>query len=285
MPLTIRRATAADVPSAAKICFEAFHAINKDHNFPPDIPSVEAAVGFMGILFAHPGFYCFVAEVDGKVVGSNCLDERSPISGIGPITIDVHSQNQGIGRALMQAVMDRSDQHGFPGIRLIQAAFHNRSLSLYTKLGFEAREPLSAMLGLAILKPVEGCTVRPATVADIDACARVCIQVHGHHRTGELSDAIAQHHAMVVERQGRITGYTTELGFFGHTVAESNLDLQAILAATPEFEEPGFLLPTRNTELLRWCLENGLRIRQPMTLMTKGLYNKPNGSYLPSVTF
>ena len=99
MPLTIRRATAADVPAAAKICFEAFYQINIEHNFPADIPSVEVANGFMGILFAHPGFYCVVAELDGQVVGSNCLDERSPISGIGPLTVDVNAQNHGAGRA------------------------------------------------------------------------------------------------------------------------------------------------------------------------------------------
>jgi len=31
--------------------------------------------------------------------------------------------------------------------------------------------------------------------------------------------------------------------------------------------------------------ENGLRVVQPMTLMTSGLYNEPAGVYLPSVLF
>jgi hypothetical protein len=44
-------------------------------------------------------------------------------------------------------------------------------------------------------------------------------------------------------------------------------------------------VPTRKGDLMRWCLNNGLRIVQPMTLMTVGLYNEPIGSYLPSVVY
>jgi hypothetical protein len=45
------------------------------------------------------------------------------------------------------------------------------------------------------------------------------------------------------------------------------------------------MLPTRNGELLRWCLEKGLRIVQPMTLMSIGLYNEPAGAFLPSIIY
>jgi hypothetical protein len=87
----------------------------------------------------------------------------------------------------------------------------------------------------------------------------------------------------VVEHDGRISGYTTLVGFFGHTVGESNEDLKALIGAAESFAGPGFLLPTRNSEMLRWCLERGLRIVQPMTLMSLGLYNEPRGAFMPSV--
>jgi hypothetical protein len=32
-------------------------------------------------------------------------------------------------------------------------------------------------------------------------------------------------------------------------------------------------------------LQNKLRITQPLTLMTVGLYNEPAGAYLPSIIF
>src|SRR5438105_2675954 len=84
--LTIRQAKPEDVAASAKICYDAFYKINNDHGFPPDLPTTERAADLMSIMFVHPGFYCVVAEEDGRIVGSNCMDERSPIAGIGPIT-------------------------------------------------------------------------------------------------------------------------------------------------------------------------------------------------------
>src|SRR5690606_28341010 len=117
-------------------------------------------------------------ELDGQVVGSNFVDERSTIAGIGPITVAPAVQNRGIGRELMQHVLDRIAQRRFPGCRLVQAAYHNRSLSLYARLGFVAREPLSIMQGPALNLQIPGYAVRPATEDDLDACNRVCVRVH-----------------------------------------------------------------------------------------------------------
>jgi hypothetical protein len=81
----------------------------------------------------------------------------------------------------------------------------------------------------------------------------VCMQVHGHDRAGELADTMKDGTAGVVERHERITGYTTALAFFGHSVAETNLDLQALIASAEAFAGPGIIVPTRNTGLFRWC--------------------------------
>jgi GNAT superfamily N-acetyltransferase len=280
---TIRQATPADAEAAGVICYDAFFKINTDHNFTPDIPSAEMAIGFTRELFHHPSFYCVVAEQNGRIIGSNCLDERSSISGIGPITVDPNTQNRGVGKALMQAVMTRAQKA--PGVRLVQAAFHNRSLALYTNLGFEVREPLAVVQGTTVVRQIDGYQVRPAELADIAPCNALCTAIHGHHRGGELADGITQKTAFVVQHAGRITGYTSVMGFFGHSVGETNQDLMALIAATPEFHGPGIFVPSRNTELFRWCLTQGLRVTQPMTLMSTGLYNEPRGAFLPSVTF
>ncbi len=284
-PVVIRTAKPEDVPICGQICYDAFYKINTDHNFAPDFPAASAAVGVLGMMFSHPGFYCVVAEQDGRIVGSNCLDERSAIAGVGPITVDPAAQNVRAGRKLMEAVLARAAARNAPGVRLVQAAFHNRSLALYSSLGFNVREPLSVMQGPAIRKAVAGCSVRAATLSDLEECNRVCRVVHGHDRGGELKDAISQGSSVVVERGGRITGYASALAFFGHAVAETNPDLQALIASAESFGGPGLLVPTRNAELFRWCLANGLRVMEPMTLMTLGLYNEPAGAYFPSILF
>jgi GNAT superfamily N-acetyltransferase len=283
--VTIRKARPEDAAACGRICYDAFCKINADHGFPPELPEMEAAIGLLSMTFAHPGFWCVVAERNGRIVGSNCLDERSSVVGVGPITVEPGIQNGGIGRRLMQAVLDRSRERQVPSVRLLQAAFHNRSLSLYTKLGFDARQPMSLMQGSPLQFRIDGFAVRVATMSDLAGANRVCERVHGHNRSGELSDAIVQGTARVVERQGRITGYVSAFGYFGHAVGESNADLQALIADTDSFGGPGMIVPTRNAELFRWCLEKGLRVLQPLTLMTIGLYNEPAGAYLPSILY
>jgi len=283
--LTIRRATPDDASACGVICYQAFHDINTAHNFPPDIAAPEAGIGLLTGMFSHPGFYCVVAESGGHILGSNCLDERSPIAGIGPITVETSAQNSGVGRNLMQAVIERSRERKFAGVRLLQAAFHNRSLSLYTKLGFDAMEPVSTMAGPPIQKNMDGFHVRPALPSDLEACNRLCRKIHGHDRGGELADAIARGTAKVVERSGRITGYTSSMAFFGHSVGDTVADLQALISAADSFDGPGILVPTRNAPLFRWCLENGLRVKYPMTLMSMGMYQEPAGSFLPSILY
>lgn len=285
MNFSLRPGKAEDAQPCGTICYQAFKTIAEQHNFPPDFPSPDIAVEFLAGLLAHPGFYAVVAELDGRVVGSNFLDERSTVAGIGPITIDPAVQNRAAGRQLMRHILDRVTQRRFPGVRLVQAAYHNRSLSLYVRLGFVAREPLSTMQGKPLAVQIPGYTTRPATERDLDACNQLCVRVHGHDRRGELVDAITQGSATLVERGGRITGYTTSIAFFGHSVGETNEDLKALIGTAPGFPGPGFLLPTRNAELFRWCLDHGLRVVQPLTLMSVGLYNKPTGAFLPSILY
>jgi hypothetical protein len=130
-----------------------------------------------------------------------------------------------------------------------------------------------------------GYTVRAARAEDLEACNLLCRQVHGHDRAGELADAITQATARIVEYEGRICAYSSGIGFFGHSAAANDRDLQVLLSGAGTFAGPGIIVPARNTKLLRWCLDCGLRVVQPMTLMTTGFYNEPAGAYLPSILY
>ncbi len=281
----MRTMTQADVDHCGRICYQAFHAIATLHNFPPDFPSIQSARELVAALQSHPDFFSVVAEADGRVVGSNFLDERSPIFAVGPVTVapDVHAG--GIGRSLMQAVLDRSAEREALGVRLVQVAYNTRSMSLYTKLGFVTREPLGAILGEPLLQGFNGFDVRATVAADMAECNRLCSQVHGHDRGGELRDAIAGGSARVVERGGRITGYTTGIGLFGHSVAVTNEDLMALIASAEQISGNGFLVPLRNAELLRWCFEQGLRMVYMLNLMALGFYQEPRGPFLASIGY
>ncbi|MFJ8537210.1 GNAT family N-acetyltransferase [Streptomyces sp. NPDC093591] len=283
--LVLRPGTTDDAAECGRICFEAFAGIAREHAFPPDIPNLEVGVALTETGLSHPGFYSVVAELDGRIVGSNFLDERSAVVGVGPITIDPAVQNRGVGRRLMLDVMGRAAERRAPGIRLLQSGYHNRSFSLYASLGFAFRETVACVQGPAFSRAVPGHTVREATDADLAACNELCRQVHGVDRGGEVVDALEQGTARVVEHQGRVTGYATDLAFFAHAVGETNSDLEALIGAAPAFGGPGILVPASNSLLLRWCLANGLRVVQLLSLMTVGLYNEPDGVYLPSILY
>ena len=96
--------THADIDDCARICYEAFYAIATRHDFPPDFPSVQPARELVAALQSHPDFFSVVAESDGRIVGSNFLDERSAIFAVGPVTVDPDARDRDPGRATLKAL-------------------------------------------------------------------------------------------------------------------------------------------------------------------------------------
>jgi hypothetical protein len=185
----------------------------------------------------------------------------------------------------MEAVLERARTKTIKAVRLVQAAYHSRSLSLYAKLGFVCREPLVAIQGRPPGISMAGHVVRSARESDRPAMDALCRGVHGYDRSNETGAAIRQGTAMLVERDGHVIGYTTGVGFFGHAVAETVEAMKALIAAAPSYAGPGFLLPIRQAELFRWCLDQKLKVVMPMTLMSIGPYKEPEGSFLPSILY
>ena len=285
MRMTFRPGRREDAQACGTVFYEAFKHIAEQHNFPVDFPEPEMAMSILTMLLSREDVYSVIAEMDGAIVGSNFLWESDAIAGLGPITVIPSVQDGSIGRQLMEHILDRARAKRFVGVRLVQSAYHNRSLSLYAKLGFDVREPLSVMQGPPLNMHLPGYDVRSARENDLDACNRLCFDVHGMERGGELFGAIKQGSALVVEHGEAITGYATLIGFFGHAVGRTNEELKALIGAVPAFQGPGFLLPTRNSELFRWCLLHGIRVVYPTTLMSQGLYQNPSGAFLPSILY
>ena len=289
--LRLRPGTIDDANEVGKIIFDAFSGIADKHGFPREFPTVDIGINVASYFLSNPGFYSVVAEdIEGngnRIMGSNFLDERSNIvAGVGPITVDPKYQNKGAGRQLMSNVMERARNKNYPAIRLLQASYHNRSLALYTRIGFDVREPISTMQGKPISAVIPGRSVRMATESDLESCNAICKSIHGHDRNGELKDSIKQGIAKVVLHGEKITGYTSGLTYFNHSVGFTNDDLKALIASeTICYGGPGILVPTRNAELFRWCLDNDLRLVHQLTLMTMGMYNDPAGYYMPSILY
>ena len=283
----IRPATPADAEACGRIIFKAFRGIADRHGLPWDFPSAEAGTQLATTFIEAPSIYGVVAELDGRVVGSNFMAEGDPIRGIGPITVDPAVQGSGVGRRLMEAALARAGDA--MGVRLVQDAFNTRSISLYASLGFDVREPLLLMRGTPHSGPSPGFVVRAMTVGDVSACTDLCTAVHGIARSNELHEALQVFTPFVVERGGRITGYLSAATFWlmNHGVAETELDMRALLtgAGAMSPEPLSLLLPMRQANLFRWVLHQGMRVVKPMNLMTIGTYQEPKGCYFPSVLY
>jgi ribosomal protein S18 acetylase RimI-like enzyme len=287
--LRLRPARPDDAGSVARILYAAFAGIHDRHRFPRDFPTLEAAAGLAGAFIAHPSIWGVVAERDGRIVGSNFADERGSVRGVGPITVDPDVQESGVGRRLMEAVMDRSA--GAEGIRLLQDAFNTRSMALYAALGFEITDPVALVSGRLDSAPAAGYDVRPLTDDDLAPAAALSLRIHGYERTAELADALASRpgESFAAIRDGRLVGYATTLTVFpaAHAVAESAEAMSALIAgALATTDAPAsFLLPTRQHELFRWALAAGLRVVKPMNYMVTGHHREPAGAWIPSVLY
>ncbi|HTQ19727.1 GNAT family N-acetyltransferase [Mycobacterium sp.] len=287
--LTLRAIEPADGPECTRIIYEAFGRLHDYYRFPRDFPTLEDAERLTGNFIEHPSIWGVVAEDEGRIVGSNFLDQRGPITGVGPITVDPEAQGRGVGRRLMEAVMERGA--GARGIRLFQDAFNMQSLSLYASLGFEVKEPAIVMCGTPKSGPPADAEVRSLEESDLPECEQLCLKVHGFERTNELRDALRTpgFSPSVVVRAGEIRAYATTLTFFpaAYAVAETERDMRDLIAgaATADGQPASFLLPTRQAGLLRWCLREGLRAVKPVTYMSLGEYAEPNGCWIPSLLY
>jgi GNAT superfamily N-acetyltransferase len=288
MALIIRSILQDDAEMCGKIGFQAHKAISSAHGYPSEQPSLEFAVGMIRTLLANPNSWGALAERDGQILGSIFLHlfPASPVAAIGPLTVDPSAQG-GVGRALMEASLTEARKRSYDQVRLVQSPSHLRSFVLYTKCGFILREPLFLMRGNPVPSIVgKKHDVRAARSEDISACNEICISVHGFSREIELRQAIDQQVASVnIDNTGNITGYAAGIGWLGHAVAKTNEVLKALVANASAIIGPGFFVPGRNSDLLRWLLDAGFRMVWPANLMTVGNYQDPTAPFLPSIAY
>ncbi|MDP3767999.1 MAG: GNAT family N-acetyltransferase [Dehalococcoidia bacterium] len=283
MTIELRQARAEDVPELGRICYEAFKDISERHGFPTDFQTVEFAQQVVGMLVQQEDVYSIGAFDGGQPKGSNFLEMWDEVAGIGPISVDVSSQGQGIGKTLMEEALRHGRERGFDRIRLCQDSFNMRSLALYASLGFDTKEPIAylALSSEASADPA----FRPATAADLPAMDELCQEVYRISRRNECERLIQLGFPAFVLDRGHVAGYLIGTAI-GHGAAEDDAVMLALLAGVgATVPDAHSFVPLRSGALYREALVAGHRNQKVMNLMAFGPYEEPQGTFCPSVLF
>jgi GNAT superfamily N-acetyltransferase len=289
MNLTIRTPILDDIEPCGRITYEAFKQINEAHGFPNlEVPTEEDGYKMVKFWIKNNRFWGRVAELDGRIVGSTFIDERSSeVSGWAIISFSLDAQGKGIGRRFMEESKERCKD--IPGRRFLQHTFNTSAMGLYTSFGFDVKELIVLISGKPKSQIVPGVEVRRMKIADLEECGKLCKRVYGFDRNQELRDAIIIFTPFVAVRNGSIIAYISAADNWAqnHGVAESEESMKILIQGISSLvpDQLTFLVPGKQSSLLRWFLKERFRIIKPFTLMSMGMYNDPVGTYFTSIVY
>jgi GNAT superfamily N-acetyltransferase len=248
---------------------------------------VDLARQVLGMLVQRDDFYSVVALDDDRIVGSNFLSLMDPVAGVGPVTIDPSYQGQGVGRILMQDVIEYYAQdNDIKQVRLMQDSFNVASLSLYASMGFDVKDTVAFMQAAPTAEA--DYSVRPITEPDLPTIENLSKRIYKNSRRNEVAAAAPYGFAAFLrERRGRVTGYLLP-GTFGHGVAETEEDALALIGEAARRLPPElarFFCPLSESSFYRKALQAGCRTIKVMNYMTLGPYEHPDEVWMPSVLF
>lgn len=278
------------LPELGRICFEAFGALHDRHNVPRDFASAEFAGMVLTMLTARPDYVGFTAVLDGRIVGSNFLQTADVVAGVGPITVDPAIQSRGVGRALMQRVIDEARSRGRTRVRLFQEAVNSTSLPLYTTLGFRWVNSAVILSPPAESPGVYDGSIRPMNRDDLPTVHELSQKHYGHSRAEDAGLLLSGEQPMpgfIRERGGRSAGYFFPT-FLGHGAAESVDDMVALTsaaAANLPAEMTRFICPLSEADLFRAHLSKGWRVAKLLSYMAleDAPFEAPGGVWTPSI--
>ncbi len=274
---------AVHIAELARICFEAFGQLHDLHHVPRDFSERVVAEKVIGFFVLRPEFHGVAALVDGRLAGSNFLSAMDEVGGIGPITVAPGCQGSGVGRGLMERILDRAAALKLREVRLVQEAINTTSLSLYASLGFSTREPLGLMTIQPAPKPDPA--IRLATADDLPQLADLSKRFYGVDRSRELALWIAVDCKVLIrEKRDKAVGYFMP-GKFGHGAAHVVEDMLALIGEAGRLvpaDIATFLCPLRNTHLHQKALRAGHRLLKVLNYMTRGPFEPARGVWAPS---
>lgn len=284
MSVTVRQMQEGDVPRVGAIMVAAFNAVFHQHGYPAPFSSLGVGTSLaLGYLRLEPAT-CFTAIRDGVIVGSGFLHPRGDTAGVGPITVDPDAQDRGTGQKIMDTVLEAGQR--CPSLRLVQDAFNVVSFPLYSKLGFEVRGVVAALVGQKIREtPPADIEIQDWQTADIEPLSELDTRLTGISRVEDFRFFHTQPPHLVARLNGQPAGYLCFLRtgagtFLGPAAATDQAVLRALILSAVQREAGRALrmrFPARHVGLLQELLALGFRVENLQTYMVRGPWTQPAG--------
>lgn len=101
----------------------------------------DSEAGIAKLLKKNPET-CFIAEEEGKVIGTVLAGNDGRRGYVYHLCVGESFRKQGIGKKLMDAMIDGMRKEGISKIALVAFAYNDTANAFYDKIGFEKRSDL-----------------------------------------------------------------------------------------------------------------------------------------------
>ena len=299
----IRPMTEDDRYEVAELIYASINSWYQSHGMPPVFrggPRV-AEVFYDVYSVLDPGCALVAENPDtGRLAGSCFYHPRAHHVSLGIMNVHPNYFGQGAGRALLQEIINYTEQHGYNALRLVQSALNLDSFSLYNKAGFV---PRCAYQDMVIAVPKSGLDfrtpdldrVRDATLDDVPGMLALEREVSGITREQDyryfIENALGFWHISVYENDGGgIEGFLASCGhpamnMIGPGVSRTEGQAAALLMRELDQHRgrsPVFVVPVEKDKLVQRLYGWGARNCELHFCQVRGEFQPYRGVNLPT---
>lgn len=303
MKMQLRSMTPADKHEVGELIYCSINTWYRNHGCPPIFqggPRV-AEVFYEVYNDLEPGMNVVAENPEtGRLMGSCFYHPREHHVSLGIMTVHPNYVGMGVGRALLQHIIDFTDAGGYPALRLTQSAINVDSFSLYNKAGFVPRYSYQDML---VRVPETGLPgelpgterVRDATLDDVPAMAALEFAVSGITRQPDYRYCIENrrgfwHVSVLANTAGGIDGFLIScahpaMNMIGPGVARDEAAAAALIHRELNHHRgrsPVVLIPMEKERLVRQVYQWGGRNCEMHFCQVRGRMQPFAGVNLPS---
>jgi GNAT superfamily N-acetyltransferase len=300
--MRIRTITSQDRSELADLIYVSLNYWYQIHGRPPMITGgpKDADAFYEVYNRLDPGCAVIAENTEtGRLMGSCFYHPRKHHVSLGIMNVHPNYFGRGVGRALLEWIIDFTEKGDYPALRLTQSALNLDSYSLYTRAGFV---PRCAFQDMFLQVPHTGMNsqtpgldrVREATLDDIRGMAELEMEVSGIAREQDYRYAIENpsgffHCAIYEGSGGRIDGYMISSGcalnLLGPCVARSEHEAAALIVRELDLyrgRSPVFLIPVECHNLVRQMYDLGARNCELHFCQVRGRFQPFRGISMPS---